>query len=234
MISDTLSPRQAFIAGLKDITPFVIGAIPFGMLAGFLAMKLGFEIWHAVALSVGVFAGASQLVGLELMHVAAAIPVVFLSALAVNARFLLYSASLAPYTKKWPMGWKILNAYMLTDQSYALCLQKFEDHFENNRWYTFGCNLVTWISWIVMTFIGAIFGNIIPDTLALEFAMPLMFLFMGSMFIKDKITIIVAALSGVLSITLITLPYNAGLMTAILSGVVIGYIFDRKNKTEHS
>jgi 4-azaleucine resistance transporter AzlC len=222
-----MTPRAAFITGLKDITPFVIGAIPFGMLAGFLAMKLGFEVWHAMALSVGVFAGASQLVGLELMSASAAIPVVFLSALAVNARFLLYSASLAPYTKDWPMGWKILNAFMITDQSYAMCLQKFEDHFENNRWYTFGCNILSWVSWITMTFLGAVFGSIIPDTLALEFAMPLMFLFMGALFIKDRITVTVAMMSGALSIILITLPYNAGLMTAILSGVVLGYGLDR-------
>lgn len=197
------------------------------MLAGFLAMKLGFEVWHAMALSIAVFAGASQLVGLELMSVGAAIPVIFLSALAVNARFLLYSASLAPYTKDWPMGWKILNAFMITDQSYAMCLQKFEDHFENNRWYTFGCNILSWVSWITMTFLGAVFGSIIPDTLALEFAMPLMFLFMGALFIKDRITVTVAMMSGALSIILITLPYNAGLMTAILSGVVLGYGLDR-------
>lgn len=78
-----------------------------------------------------------------------------------------------------------------------------------------------------MTFLGAVFGSIIPDTLALEFAMPLMFLFMGALFIKDRITVTVAMMSGALSIILITLPYNAGLMTAILSGVVLGYGLDR-------
>lgn len=223
-----ITAKQAFIEGMKDHLPYVVGSIPFGILAGFLAIKLGFAVWHAMVLSVVVFAGASQLVGLELMNGQATIVVVFLSALAVNARFLMYSASLAPHTKHWPLRWKIINAATMVDASYALCLNKFNTHFENNRWYMFGCNVLSWSNWILCTYIGAVFGNVIPSEMALEFALPLIFITMGAVFIKDKTTIAVALISGGLAVLLRELPYNAGLMIAIVAGVALGYFLSER------
>lgn len=230
------SAKQAFWEGVKDHVPYVIGAIPFGMLAGFLAIKLGFEVWHAMALSIFVFAGASQLIGMELMSVGTTVAIVFISALAVNTRFMMYSASLAPHTKHWSILWKIVNAGVMVDSSYALCLKKFENQCENNRWYMLGANALSWASWLTCTYIGALFGNIIPNELALEFALPLTFITMAAVFMKDKTSIIVALIAGGLSMALKELPYNAGLIIAITSGVLAGYLMsthtDKKAKGE--
>jgi len=225
-----ITARQAFMEGVRDHFPYVVGSVPFALLAGFLAVKLGFAVWQALALSTFVFAGASQIVGLELMSNHAPMLVVFLSALAVNARFLMYSASLAPHTKHWPFIWKVINASTIVDASYALCLKKFEVHFENNRWYTFGANAIGFVNWVGCTYIGAFFGNIIPDQLGLEFALPLMFITISAMFLKDKPNIAAAFVSGTLAVALYGLPYNAGLIVAILCGVATGYVLGRQSR----
>ena len=71
-------------------------------------------------------AGFAQLTALQLMLDGNLTLIVMLSALAVNLRMMMYSASLTPYLGEAPLKQRILATYSKLDQSYALTLQQFE------------------------------------------------------------------------------------------------------------
>ncbi|KTG09112.1 branched-chain amino acid ABC transporter permease [Haloprofundus marisrubri] len=112
-------------AGIRDAVPLFLGIVPFAVVFGVAAVDAGLSAAQAVGLSVFVFAGASQLATLDLLARDAAIPVVVLTAVVINLRMLMYSASIAPYFRSLAGRTKAFLAYLLTDQAYALSVAHY-------------------------------------------------------------------------------------------------------------
>lgn len=91
--------RGDFREGLRGGFPIMLAASPFGALFGALAVDNGFSIADAVFMSATVYAGASQMVGIELFGSNVQPWLVVLSVFAVNFRHVLYSASLAKHIR---------------------------------------------------------------------------------------------------------------------------------------
>ncbi len=121
------SPRSAFIGGVKGVAPILLGVIPFGMIYGVLAIGAGLSAGAAQAMSSVVFAGSAQFVATGLFRVGAPGVVLVLTTLIVNLRHILYSASVAPYLKHLSWKWKLLLAYLLTDEAYAVAIMHYTD-----------------------------------------------------------------------------------------------------------
>ena len=99
---DTMS---SFWRGLRDGLPFLIVVGPFAMLFGVLATEAGLAIHETMGFSVVVIAGAAQFTALQLMNENAPTLVIIASALAVNLRMAMYSASITPHLGQLPL-WK--------------------------------------------------------------------------------------------------------------------------------
>ncbi len=91
------TPLSEFLAGIRAIVPFVVGAIPFGMIFGTLATTSGLSIAGTIAMSALVFAGSAQFIALGLVATGTALPLIMLTTFVVNLRHLLYSISLVPH-----------------------------------------------------------------------------------------------------------------------------------------
>ena len=89
--------KSYFWKGFRDGTPFIFVAIPFGTLFGVFATEAGLNIVQTMALTATVFAGAAQFAALQLLQDNAPTAIILASALAVNLRLAMYSASLTPY-----------------------------------------------------------------------------------------------------------------------------------------
>ena len=87
------SPRAAFIGGLKNIAPLLIGAAPFGIIYGVIAVGVGIPVVVAQAISLIVFAGSAQFIAAQLIGAGASGLVIVLTTFIVNLRHALYSAS---------------------------------------------------------------------------------------------------------------------------------------------
>ncbi len=221
--------RAEFVTGAKHAVPLLLGVAPFGMIVGVTASGAGLSPIEASAMSVMVFAGASQLAALELIGAGAAAPIVWLTAALVNARFLMYSASLAPHWQRLSLGWKGLMAYVLTDQAYALSIIRYEHHQPSDpRAYYLGLSVVLWLTWQTTTVAGAVLGARIPPGWSLDFAVPLIFLSLMAPAIRDRAGASAAASAGVVAVVAIGLPFNMGLMVAALSGIVVGTVVDAR------
>jgi len=116
-----------FVDGVRISLPVLLGLVPFGMVAGITAVDAGFSPVQAMGLSVVVFAGAAQLAAIDLVGEGATFAVVVLTAVVINVRHIMYSASLAPYLRDLPLRRKALMAYLLTDQAYAFSVDRYAD-----------------------------------------------------------------------------------------------------------
>lgn len=215
--------RESFVAGARDMAPILVGVVPFGLVAGATAVSAGLTLVDALGLSTFVFAGASQLAAIGLLGEGAPLALVVTTVLVINLRMVMYSASIAPELLDEPRRWRALEAYLLTDQGYALSLTRFERHPETNRrWYYLGTAAVLWPVWQLCTVVGALVGARVPGWLPLEFAVPLTFLALLVPAVEGRATGTAAAVGGGVATLGVGLPLNAGLMVGAVAGVLAG------------
>jgi 4-azaleucine resistance transporter AzlC len=222
------TPRTEFLNGIKACLPLAFGVLPFALISGVAAINAGLSFGAALGMSVIVFAGSAQLVAVQLIGSSAPVLVTILSACIVNLRFMMYSASLAPYLKHVSPRWKWLLSYLLTDQAYALTITRFSEQRASSytHWYFFGAGLALWITWQLGTIVGVVLGAQIPDSWSLDFTIPLTFLALVVPAIKDRAVAAAAVTAGLTALAAATLPYRMGLITAALLGIVVGLVVE--------
>ncbi len=218
--------KSYFWKGARAGAPFVFMASPFGLLFGVLATEAGFTLVETMTFSVSVFAGAAQFTALQLMQDQTPTIIVLISALAVNLRVAMYSASLTPYLGAAPLWQRACAAYLVVDQSYALSVARYEiepDMTVSRRLaYFFGtCSLMA-PSWYLATLVGALAGSRIPESWALEFVMPVMFLAMLAPMLRTLPHLIAALTAGVITVPAAGIPFNLGLIVAGTCGMMAG------------
>lgn len=223
------SPKANFLAGVRDMSPVVLGAVPFGVVYGVAAVSSGLAEGPALAMSVVVFAGAAQLAGVGLLSEQAHLTVILLTIFVVHLRYVMYSASLAPHFQHLPGAWKVLLAYTMTDQAFALSIARFQQHpgHTAKHWYYLGNALTLWPVWVSSSAAGIFLGAQIPARWGLEFAVPLAFLAVVFPSISDKASALAAAVAGVVAVVAYPLPYNLNLILAALCGIAAGLYAER-------
>ncbi len=117
-----------FREGLKSGFPIALSAAPFGALFGAVAVDNGLSVAEATIMSGTVYAGASQLVGIELFGQKVAPWLIVLSVFAVNFRHILYSAAIARMITNWTFLQKAMGFFVLVDPQFAELGQEIRKH----------------------------------------------------------------------------------------------------------
>ena len=105
----------------------LLGVLPFGLIYGALALQAGIPPMAALAMSSIVLAGSAQFVGTQLFAADAPGALIILTTFVVNLRHMLYSASVAPYLSQLGLRWKLLLAYLLSDEAYAMAITHYRE-----------------------------------------------------------------------------------------------------------
>jgi predicted branched-subunit amino acid permease len=218
------------LQGMYAMVPLLPGIIPFGLIAGFTPVSFGYTWLDSLIGSLLMFAGASQLAAYQLMNESASIWVILLTVAAINLRYVLYSASIAPHLADANRTTRLLAGYGLTDQIYAVCHRDYPTHDwslnERVAYYT-GGTLLLWSLWQACTLVGAFVGQIIPVFWSLEFMIPLTFLALCLNTLKTRAHQVAAATGAIVSFTGLDLPYNLGLILGGVIGILVGVVFKR-------
>ncbi|KFX71534.1 hypothetical protein TMS3_0106305 [Pseudomonas taeanensis MS-3] len=223
-----LTAHPAFSAGAKAVAPLLPGMIPFGMIAGIAAIDAGLSPSAALAMSVVIFAGSAQLVAAQLMSVDTLSLVVILTALVINLRFTMYSASIAPHFQGLNWRWRWPMAYLLTDQAYALSITRYtlDPQAPAKHLYYLGTALPMWLTWVGACAAGIFLGAGVPASWSLDFTIPLSFLVLLIPSIIDRATLAAAVTGGIVAVAAAGLPYNLGLFLAAASGIGAGLLVE--------
>ncbi|OAN80523.1 branched-chain amino acid transporter AzlC [Sulfitobacter sp. EhC04] len=223
--------KSAYLKGIADGAPFILVIIPFAALFGLLATEAGLSVIEALSFSVVVIAGAAQFTALQLMQEEAPTIIVLASALAVNLRMAMYSASLTPWIGGAPLWQRALAAYLTVDQSYVIATAQYEKEpkmtIPQRMGYFFGAVTPIVPLWYIFTFIGAYLGAQVPDGWALDFAIPITFLAMIAPMFRTLAHVVAALVAVVVSLFATEVPYSLGVIVAGLIGMMAGAEVER-------
>ena len=217
---------QQLARGARDSIPMLVGAAPFGVIYGALALSAGLSAEQTIAMSVFLFAGSAQFIALSLFGASAGMAVILLTTLVVNLRHALYSATLQPYVRELPKRWRVLLAFGLTDESFAVVQQRFlkAEAGPYRHAYFLGSVLMMYCGWQIATVVGVAFGQAVPELASwgLDFAMFATFIGIVVPQLKHKPQLCAALVAAAVSLVTFSLPYKIGLMLSALAGVITG------------
>jgi predicted branched-subunit amino acid permease len=222
--------RSAYWRGFRNGAPFVLVVVPFGMLFGAVATEAGLNLLQVMSFSVLVIAGAAQFAAIQLMIDNAPTLIVLATALAVNMRMAMYSASITPHLGALPLWKRAVMAYFLVDQTFAASSMEYERRPEmtlaEKSAYFFGAMSPVCPLWYAATFGGATLGAAIPPEFALDFAVPITFLAIIAPMLRTAAHVAAAIVSIVVTLALAFIPYNGGLLVAAVLAMITGALVE--------
>ena len=202
----------------------MVGIVPWGVVAGVAMVGAGLTQGQAVAMSLLVFAGSAQLAVLPLLMAKAPLWVMYATALAVNLRYVIYSAVLAPHFEHLSRPWRALLSYITVDGIFALFVAKYrpEEARGHKHWFFLGGSLVMWSGWQAASMVGIFAGTLIPQDWSLEFAATLALIAVLVPLLHDRAIVCAALAAGGVALAASKWPLNLGLLAAIAVGVAVG------------
>jgi len=215
------------------VAPLLLGVVPFGLIYGVLAVSVGLPVVMAQGMSAIIFAGSAQFITAQLLRDGAPLLVIIATAITLNLRHLLYSASLAPYLQGLNRGWKAVLAYLTTDEAYAVAISHYLDGRHAltwKHWYFLGTGLSLWVVWQLSTAVGVFLGAQVPAAWSLDFALPLTFIAIVVPALRDRAMVTTALVAGVTVLFALHLPLKLGLMTAILLAIAAGAFVNQQRQ----
>jgi 4-azaleucine resistance transporter AzlC len=225
------SRRAEFWAGVKATFPLVVGAAPFSIIFGALAVTSGISPAGAAAMSAFVFAGSAQFIAAGLVAGGASTAIILLTTFVVNLRHSLYGASLAPHMKHLPQRWLLPLGFWLTDESYLVVIERYSrpDRAPHKHWFFLGSALFMYANWQLWTYVGVRAGQAIPNPASwgLDFALPVTFLGMLVPMLRSRPVLACVVVASAAAVMLHGLPHQLGLIAATLLGVITGVLAAR-------
>ncbi len=230
----SLTRKRQFLAGVRDEAPILLGVAPFGLIFGALAISAGMPPALAQATSAIIFAGSAQFITAQLVGAGASGLVILMVVFVVNLRHALYSASVAPYVKHLGPAWKLVLAYLLTDEAYAVVITHYQraasepESPDRRHWYFLGAGLTLWASWQVSTLVGLFIGARLPESWPTGFFLPLTFIALVVPALRDRPSVVAAAVAGFVGLATTGFPLKTGLLLAALAGIAAGMWAERR------
>ncbi|MBI0021882.1 AzlC family ABC transporter permease [Lactobacillus sp. W8172] len=229
-MDDSLTKRAAVV----DTLPTVFGYLGIATAFGVIARASGFSIITVILMSVIIYAGSAQFTTVSMLVAGSPIASIVFATFMVNSRMILMSTTVVPYFKKDSLSKGMLIGTLLTDESFALAMNKlnYTNGKMNFSWFNTE-NIISYSTWVIATMIGALLGNFIedPKKLGLDFANVAMFI--GLLYLQvnsDKalnkaLQVIVVLLTLVLTyISTIILPASLVIIAVTLIGCTLGMV----------
>ncbi|WP_151445488.1 AzlC family ABC transporter permease [Lacisediminimonas profundi] len=217
--------RRAYLEGRKVGAGNLPGIFAWGIVTAMAMVKTGLTAWQALGMTFIVFAGSAQLAALPLIASAAPIWMVFVTAMVVNLRFVIFAAGTGPHFAHLPWYRRLLYGYINGDSTMAQFTQRFPYHTVNDTagkvgFYT-GLSYQNWIAWQSGAVIGIMLAGQIPASWSIGFAGTLALMGLLIPLVTNLPGVAAVAVASVIAVVLHALPYRLGLLVGVVGGVAI-------------
>ena len=168
--------RRSLAAAFPHTVPVLMGYLSIGVVFGWMLSAAGFAPTWATVMSVTIYAGSGQYLGVRLLSDASPLGDVAFLTFVLNFRHLVYGLSMLE--KFRGMGWrKLYMIFALSDETYALLAGvRAPEGMDSGKFY-FSIAALDQLSWIAGSVIGAVAGALITvNTQGIDFAMTALFL----------------------------------------------------------
>ena len=220
--------------GARDMTPMVVGVVPFALALGAMIGVSSVGALAGLASAALILAGAAQLATIEMLDAGVSPAIVIVSALLINLRILLYGMSLAPWFTEAPLWRRLLLAIPVIDQTHFVCVPRFErgdlDHRGRVAYYTgAGAWLVT--AWIAAQTAAVVLGAGLPASARLDMAAPLALVGLLAKSTGTMPSAVAAGVAVLIGSLAVGLPFHSATLVAtsvaIAAGVGVAHVARR-------
>lgn len=222
--------QPTFPEGLGASLPIVMGYFPIAFSFGVAASRAGFTEVEAFALSLIIYAGASQFLALALLSSGAPVLVSAFTLIAMNLRHVLYGPALmreagekATTRHAWAWAWG------LTDEVFGQALGALVRGQRFSEPYMLGLGLGAYAAWVSGTVVGAFAGGGALEgwpalSAGLGFMLPALFLaLLLSILSRRQVPVIAVAAAATVAGTL-ALSSTSGILLGMLAGALAGVL----------
>lgn len=199
-----MSAGRRFLDGARMGVPIIFGFIPVGIAFAIAARGAGFTVLETCLMSLSVFAGASQMMAAGMYAESAGILAIVAATLIINLRHIIMSTCVMRRMKDAPLGMRLLMAFGVTDESFAVF--SGVDEARATPAFFLGLASVSYASWNVGTLLGALGADLLPEVLMMAFGVALYAMFISILApgLRGNLRLVVlvaltAALNSVLS-----------------------------------
>jgi len=216
-----------FQLGLREMAAVSPGLAAWGLMTGVAMVKSGMSPLEAVAMSLLVFAGSSQLAAIPLIAAGAPVWVIWATAFCVNLRFVVFSAHMRPFFMHLPLRWRLFNGYLTADLSYVMFTKRFPHPAtdaigqRNQLAYLGGGSLFNWSSWQAASLLGIALAHSIPTEWGLGFAGILALLGVGCSLASTTLRRVSAGVAAMAAVAAFALPFKLNIVVAIAAAVAL-------------
>lgn len=156
-----LSMLKNYKKGLLAGIPIALGYLSVSFTFGIIAIKYGLTWWEAALISMTNVTSAGQFAGVQLMGTPGLWLDMLLAEMTINIRYSFMSIALSQkLDKKFSGIWRWILGFTITDEIFAVAVSE-----ENvTRSYFAGLSTLPYIGWSVGTILGAIMGNVLPQS----------------------------------------------------------------------
>jgi 4-azaleucine resistance transporter AzlC len=221
-----LPQRDPVKQGLIDIGPMLVPVMAFGLVFGLAVQESRLSSGVGGSSSWIIFGGAAQLTVFTVLNSGALAVSAIASASMVNARHLLYSVAMSPLFADQPKWFRWVGSYLLVDQVFAVVNQTLAGLDANEaldaRWlrrYWITAGLSHWTTWQFFTVVGLVFGDVVPSSWQLDFAISILFLSIVVNALGAAPAVVAAIVGFGVSAAASGLPNRSGLMLGAVVGV---------------
>ena len=220
-LSARIRRHPEFRAGARDMAPVALGIGAWGLMTGVAMVKAGLSLTEAVAMTVLVYAGSSQLAAVPLMVAGAPAWVILATGFCVNLRFVVFSLHLRPYLMHLPRWRRITHGYLTADLSYVMftrhCPQPATSAAGRlaQEAYLAGGYSITWGAWIGLSLVGVGLAKLIPQSWGLGFAGVLCLVAVVCSMATTRLRVLAALIAGVTAVAAYALPLKLNIVVAI-------------------
>lgn len=218
--------KKHYLAGMKAGLPVVLGFIPVGIAYAIMARQAGFTVFETCGMSAMVFAGASQMMAAGMTAQGSGLLAIILATFILNLRHLIMSTCVMNRMDDGSTGVRLLAAFGVTDESFAIFTTQTK---HRSAVYFLGLITVTYLSWNVGTFLGAIASDLLPEILSASLGIALYAMFL-SILVPElkgnwKLGALVAMTAVCNSLLTLLLPSSWALIVSTLLCAFLGVFF---------
>ena len=220
--------RQGFIKCI----PLGIGVFAYGLVFGVLAIQAGMTPVQAQLMSLLVFAGASQLMALELWSIHLPVLTIVITTLVVNLRHMLMGAAMRDWLVQITPSRSYLSLFFMTVESWAFSVKEMTSG-KKDAAFLLGSGLCIYAFWNLSTFVGSTMSLWVdkyladPSVLGLDFAFTAVFIALLTFFWRGKHQIPVWLVAGLTAwVIFMILPGKWYIIFGGLAGGITGALRD--------
>jgi len=219
--------------GLREALAVAPGLAAWGLMTGVAMIKSGMSLIEAVAMTLLVFAGSSQLAAIPLIAAGSPALVILATAFCVNLRFVVFSAHLRPYLMHLPRRHRMGLAYVTADLSYVMFNKRYHQPPQNKAeqqaqvaYLAGGCT-TNWASWQGASLLGILLAHSVPVHWGLGFAGILALVGMAASLASSRLRLISAGVAATAAVAAFALPFKLNIVVAIAAAVAICLMMEK-------